>query len=103
MHKASRCANNRLERVLFGALTVLAIAAMIAPGMVLRIAPPCLFDLAGFEHCWGCGMTRAVEACLRAQFGLAWDSNPRVFIVLPLLVAEYLRFGWRVVGMELFY
>ena len=98
MHKAARCANKDWERALFGALTVLAFTALAAPGVILQFAPPCLFDLAGFEHCWGCGMTHAMLACLHGQFQLAWDANPRVFLVLPLMVAEYLRFGWRVVG-----
>ncbi|HEX7641112.1 MAG TPA: DUF2752 domain-containing protein [Burkholderiaceae bacterium] len=101
MHKAGRCENKGWERLLFGLLTALALLAIAAPGIVLRIAPPCLFDLAGFEHCWGCGMTRAIVACLRTQFRLAWDTNPRVFIVLPLLAAEYLRLGWRVTGAGL--
>lgn len=86
---------------MFGVLTTLGLAAVVAPGLVLRFGPPCLFDLAGFDHCWGCGMTRAIVACLRAQFGSAWDANPRVFIVLPLLLVEYLRFGWRLYGARL--
>ncbi len=86
MHKAVRCANKGWERALFGALTVLALIAFVAPGKILQFAPPCLFDFVGFEHCWGCGMTHAVLACLHGQFQLAWDANPRVFIVLPLMV-----------------
>jgi hypothetical protein len=85
---------------LFSALTALGCAALLAPGLVLQCAPPCLFDFAGFEHCWGCGMTHAALACLHGQFGLARDANPRVFIVLPLILMEYLRFGWRLYGAQ---
>ncbi len=100
MPKAETSGNNFLEPIIFVGLAILALAALVAemwmPGAFLTISPPCLFDYFGFAHCWGCGMTRAMLACLHGNMALAWELNPGVFVVLPLLGIEYGRLGLRV-------
>lgn len=45
----------------------------------------CLFKyITGFE-CWGCGITRAFDALFQFQFQKAFEFNPRIIIVAPLL------------------
>ena len=45
----------------------------------------CLFKLFFHHECWGCGLTRAVAALSHLEFEQAYDYNPLVFIILPLL------------------
>ena len=46
----------------------------------------CLFKLITGHECWGCGMTRAFNALFELDFQKAYNLNPRVIIVAPLLI-----------------
>jgi hypothetical protein len=63
---------------------------------ICDIGIPCLFTLLFGIQCWGCGMTHAVIALIQFQFEEAWNENPLVVIVLPLLtfmiVQDFLKF-----------
>ena len=60
------------------------------------MAPPCLVTLATGRACWGCGSTRALVAAAHFDFAGAWQANPLVVVILPLLAAVSLRFAVRV-------
>ncbi len=55
----------------------------------------CLYTRLGGEHCWGCGITRAVYATVHLDFDTAWEYNRGVIIVVPLLVYLWGREVWR--------
>jgi hypothetical protein len=63
---------------------------------VCDVGIPCLFTLIFGVHCWGCGMTHAAIALVKFQFEEAWNENPLVVIVLPLLtftvIQDFLKF-----------
>lgn len=63
---------------------------------IADIGIPCLITLIFGVHCWGCGMTHAVIALVKFQFEEAWNENPLVVIVLPLLtfmvIQDFLKF-----------
>ena len=48
-------------------------------------APKCMFRLLTGWDCPGCGSQRAVHALLHGDFGAAWEANPFLLCVLPLL------------------
>ena len=73
------------------AVAALGAAALLAPGALQRVAPPCLFTLLIDQHCWGCGMTRASLAFLRGDFPAAWHFNRSSLLVLPMLMLLYAR------------
>ncbi len=76
--------------LVFVLLTGLGVAAIAARNFVLQYSPPCIFNyFFGFNYCWGCGLTRATIALLNAKFVAAWQLNPLVFIVVPLIIFEY--------------
>ncbi|WP_157669480.1 DUF2752 domain-containing protein [Chitinibacter sp. GC72] len=67
----------------------------IFPAQFLVIAPPCLFSaLLHWDHCWGCGMTRAGLAILAGDWSAAWRFNPLSWIVFPLLAWLYVQ-AWQ--------
>jgi hypothetical protein len=82
---------DRADIVIAVALAALGAGAMLAPGLVMRLAPPCLFSLLLDQTCWGCGMTRAALAFLRGDFPAAWHFNRASLLVLPMLLALYAR------------
>lgn len=45
----------------------------------------CLFKLITGHECWGCGITRAFNALFELQFKNAFEFNPRIIIVAPLM------------------
>jgi hypothetical protein len=63
---------------------------------IADIGIPCLFTAILGTQCWGCGMTHAVIALFKLQFAEAWNENPLVVIVLPLLtfavIQDFLKF-----------
>jgi hypothetical protein len=63
---------------------------------IAEIGIPCLFTLIFGVHCWGCGMTHAVIALFKLDFQEAWNENPAVVIVIPLLtftvIQDFLKF-----------
>ncbi len=48
---------------------------------------PCLFRLATGLQCPGCGVSRMCIALLRLDFAGAWQANPAVLCLLPVLAA----------------
>ena len=85
------------DLLVFVLLTGLGVAVIAAPNFVLQYSPPCIFNyFFGFNYCWGCGLTRATVALLNAKFVAAWQLNPLVFIVVPLIIFEYFRLLKRV-------
>ena len=46
----------------------------------------CLFKLLTGHECWGCGMTRAFDALFHLDFAKAYELNPRIIIVAPLMI-----------------
>lgn len=88
MRAVSRSAGNRL---LFVALLIAPIVVASLPISLLERAPSvCLIQRAGLD-CWGCGITRAVVSAARGEFDRAWDYNPRVIVVAPLLLIGWAR------------
>lgn len=53
----------------------------------LHVAIPCVFKFVTGIPCPGCGTTRAIEALLRGQIGLALWYNPVAIVVLVYLLA----------------
>ena len=47
--------------------------------------PICLFKILTGHDCWGCGMTRAFNSLFELNFQKAFEFNPRIIIVAPLL------------------
>ncbi len=85
------------DLLVFVLLTGLGVAAIAAPNFVLQYSPPCIFNyFFGFNYCWGCGLTRATLAVLDGNFEVAWHLNRLIFIVLPLIIFQYIRFFIRV-------
>lgn len=41
--------------------------------------------------CWGCGITRAFYSLCQLDFAAAWNYNPRIYVVVPLLIYIWLR------------
>jgi hypothetical protein len=85
------------DLLVFVLLTGLGVAAIAAPNFVLQYSPPCIFNyFFGFNYCWGCGLTRATLAVLDGDLEMAWQLNRLIFIVLPLIIFQYIRFFIRV-------
>lgn len=85
------------EAALLAGLGVLTVLSFLQPQLVQQWMPPCLVTtLLGIEECWGCGMTRAVLACLQGDFSAAWGYNPRFVVVVPLIAFACVRLAWRV-------
>ncbi len=85
------------DLLVFVLLTGLGVAAIAAPNFVLQYSPPCIFNyFFSFNYCWGCGLTRATLAVLDGNFEVAWHLNRLIFIVLPLIIFQYIRFFIRV-------
>ncbi len=51
----------------------------------------CLFKLLTGHECWGCGITRAFNALFNMQFTKAYEYNPRIVIVAPLMLVIWLQ------------
>ena len=71
----------------------LALPATLFAVLLLESKPPilCLWTRVFGVHCLGCGMHHAAFQLARGRFHDAWNSNPLVFPVLPLLAYLYVR------------
>lgn len=78
--------------ILLGGLYLLSIIA--DPGLGTRWHIPCLFKSAFGISCPGCGITRAIAALFRGDLEAAWQYNPQLFLIIPLLFAT-LVCQWR--------
>ncbi|MBU6290296.1 MAG: DUF2752 domain-containing protein [Chloroflexi bacterium] len=76
----------RIPRVAPGVMAIgfLSIAALVSPTILEANPLPCLFRRFG-HPCPGCGMARALSWLLHGHPRRAWERNPRVFLVAPLL------------------
>ena len=91
----------RLRRVLGGGAALL--AAGLAYALWVRftgLALPCPIRAVTGLLCPGCGVTRMCLALLRGDWGAAWDANPALLILLPVLgllavrmILRYVREG----------
>jgi hypothetical protein len=73
----------------FRVATLLAIPAalMVVPTRVIEAGPRlCLSQLILRRTCPGCGVTRAVSCVMHGELRRAYEYNPRVVAVFPLLV-----------------
>jgi hypothetical protein len=72
------------------------IAVLLNVFNIVDIGIPCLFTAIFGIQCWGCGMTHALIALVKFQFTEAWNENPLIMIVLPLVtfavIQDFLRF-----------
>ncbi len=46
----------------------------------------CLFKFITGHECWGCGITRAFNELFSLHFQKAYEYNPRIIIVAPLML-----------------
>ena len=86
----------RKNWIVSGVIIYECIAVLLNVLNIAAIGIPCLFTAIFGVHCWGCGMTHAVIALVKFQFEEAWNENPLVVIVLPLLtfavIQDFLKF-----------
>ena len=98
MPKAASSGGKGIDVAIAAALPLLGMAALLAPELLLSVAPPCLATaLLGLE-CWGCGMARATVALVHADFHAAWALNRLAFVVAPSLGLLYLGFLLKIVA-----
>ena len=65
-----------------------------------RLAVPCLFRAVTGRLCPGCGVTQLCLALLRLDWAAAWNANPVLLMMLPVLAllggrltVRYVRVG----------
>ncbi len=78
----------RLHKVVFVGAALLVVGCIYA--LVCRWLGwgiPCLFRLATGWQCPGCGVSRMCLALLRLDFAGAWQANPALLCLTPLLAA----------------
>lgn len=56
----------------------------------------CLWKLLTGHECIGCGMMSAMLYLIRGEFGQAYESNPLVVIVAPVLLYCWLSYVFKV-------
>ena len=59
------------------------------------LAIPCLFYAVTGRLCPGCGVTKLCLALLRWDWAGAWDANPVLLLMLPVLAALGVRLAVR--------
>lgn len=91
------------------AMIALVAAGAIDPESLEEMPFVCLLHTLTGQRCPGCGMTRAVTYLMHGRLGDAFDSNPLVVLVWPIIAyvaveqlrtmlhraRSYLRFGSR--------
>ena len=76
----------RLRRLLTGLLLVAAVGIGYALWVNLtHLSIPCPFHAITGLQCPGCGVTRMCLALLRLDVSGAWQANPVLLLLLPLL------------------
>ena len=61
------------------------------------LSVPCLFRTVTGRLCPGCGVTRMCLALLRWDWADAWDANPVLLLMLPVLAIMGVRLATRYV------
>jgi hypothetical protein len=86
--------------VALGALAVLTLVYLFDPSSA-GFFPPCIFRMiTGFE-CPGCGSTRGLHALLHGDVVTAWNFNPLMFVVVPLIALFAAWEGLRFAGVKM--
>ena len=91
----------RFKKVLFSALTLFAVGAIYATIIHLTHKNiPCVFKLITGFQCPGCGVSRMCFCMLLFDFPGAFQANPLIFCMLPLIaltagrmIYVYVRYG----------
>ena len=55
----------------------------------LNITIPCLWNLMFDVHCPGCGLTTAFIYLLKIDPIGAWNSNPLIFLIIPIVLTYF--------------
>lgn len=77
----------RLAIITFAVLTLIFFYLLYLPADYFDHGDPKCVSVIFFDvECYGCGMTRAIQHLLHADFVGAWEFNKLSFIVLPLAV-----------------
>lgn len=85
-------AKHRLKRLLLLAGLILVIGLAYAVFVRLSgLSIPCPFHAVTGLLCPGCGVTRMCLALLRLDFAAAWQANPVLLLLLPVLAALLIR------------
>lgn len=85
-------AKHRLKRLLLLAGLILGLGLAYAVFVRLSgLSIPCPFHAVTGLLCPGCGVTRMCLALLRLDFAAAWQANPVLLLLLPVLAALLLR------------
>lgn len=50
---------------------------------------PCIWNLMFDIHCPGCGLTAAFIDLLKFNPRGAWDSNPLIYLIIPIIVIYF--------------
>lgn len=88
----------RLRRVLGGCAALLAAGLVYALWVCLTgLALPCPFRAVTGLLCPGCGVTRLCLALLRGDLAAAWQANPVLLLLLPILAVLAMRLAARYV------
>lgn len=88
----------RLRRLLGGCAALLAAGLGYALWVRLTgLAIPCPFRALTGLLCPGCGVTRLCLALLRGDWAAAWQANPVLLLLLPVLLALLIRAALRYV------
>lgn len=91
-------AKHRLKRLLLLAGLILGIGLAYAVFVRLSgLSIPCPFHAVTGLLCPGCGVTRMCLALLRLDFAAAWQANPVLLLLLPVLTALLIRQAMRYV------
>ncbi|MFN5458347.1 MAG: DUF2752 domain-containing protein [Bacteroidota bacterium] len=63
---------------------IIAIILKFFSGINLTI--PCFFNFFFKINCPGCGLTRAFISLISLNFADAWNKNPLIFFVIPIII-----------------
>lgn len=76
----------RLRRLCIGLALVLAAGVGYAGWVHLtHLSVPCLFHMVTGLQCPGCGVSRMCLALMRLDITSAWQANPVLLLLLPLI------------------